>query len=80
MPGATCVGMPLRPAITGLDRAAMRAEAREAFGLDPDRPTLLVTGGSQGARRLNDTMVASAEDAAARPASRCCTPTGTRTR
>ena len=59
MPGATCVGMPLRPAITGLDRAAMRAEARKAFGLDPERPTLLVTGGSQGARRLNDTMVAS---------------------
>ncbi|MEY9926635.1 UDP-N-acetylglucosamine--N-acetylmuramyl-(pentapeptide) pyrophosphoryl-undecaprenol N-acetylglucosamine transferase [Catenulispora sp. GP43] len=59
MPGATCVGMPLRPAITGLDRAALRAEARAAFGLDPDRPTLLVTGGSQGARRLNDTMVAS---------------------
>ena len=59
MPGATCVGMPLRPAITGLDRAAVRAEARESFGLDPDRPTLLVTGGSQGARRLNDTMVAS---------------------
>ncbi|MEZ0111887.1 UDP-N-acetylglucosamine--N-acetylmuramyl-(pentapeptide) pyrophosphoryl-undecaprenol N-acetylglucosamine transferase [Catenulispora sp. EB89] len=59
MPGATCVGMPLRPAITGLDRAAVRAEARRSFGLDPDRPTLLVTGGSQGARRLNDTMVAS---------------------
>jgi len=59
MPGATCVGMPLRPAITGLDRAAVRAEARKAFGLDPERPTLLVTGGSQGARRLNDTMVAS---------------------
>ena len=59
MPGGVCVGMPLRPAITGLDRAATRAEARKAFGLDPDRPTLLVTGGSQGARRLNDTMVAS---------------------
>ncbi|MEY9863067.1 UDP-N-acetylglucosamine--N-acetylmuramyl-(pentapeptide) pyrophosphoryl-undecaprenol N-acetylglucosamine transferase [Catenulispora sp. GAS73] len=59
MPGGVCVGMPLRPAITSLDRAAVRAEARESFGLDPDRPTLLVTGGSQGARRLNDTMVAS---------------------
>ena len=59
MRGATCVGMPLRPAISTLDRAALRAEARRAFGLDPDRPTLLVTGGSQGARRLNETMQAS---------------------
>jgi len=29
------------------------AEARAALGLDPDRPTLLVTGGSQGARTIN---------------------------
>jgi UDP-N-acetylglucosamine--N-acetylmuramyl-(pentapeptide) pyrophosphoryl-undecaprenol N-acetylglucosamine transferase len=39
-----------------LDRAARRAEARTFFGLDPDRTTLLVFGGSQGARRLNETM------------------------
>ncbi|HYF74182.1 MAG TPA: glycosyltransferase, partial [Nocardioides sp.] len=50
--GAEYVGLPIRPMISGLDRAARRAEAREFFGLDPDRPTLLVTGGSQGARRL----------------------------
>jgi UDP-N-acetylglucosamine--N-acetylmuramyl-(pentapeptide) pyrophosphoryl-undecaprenol N-acetylglucosamine transferase len=30
-----------------------REEAARKFGLDPSRPTLLVTGGSQGARRLN---------------------------
>ena len=30
-----------------------RAEAAAKFGLDPARPTLMVTGGSQGARRLN---------------------------
>ncbi|HHN78409.1 MAG TPA: UDP-N-acetylglucosamine--N-acetylmuramyl-(pentapeptide) pyrophosphoryl-undecaprenol N-acetylglucosamine transferase, partial [Phycisphaerales bacterium] len=29
------------------------AEARARFGLDPDAPTLLVTGGSQGARTIN---------------------------
>ena len=56
----TPLGMPLRPAIVGLDRAAKRAEAREFFGLDADRPTLLVFGGSQGARRLNETMKAAA--------------------
>lgn len=53
---AEYVGLPIRPMISGLDRAARRAEAREFFGLDPDRPTLLVTGGSQGARRLNQAV------------------------
>ncbi len=53
LPRAEYVGLPIRRMISTLDRAALRAEARETFGLDPDRPTLLVTGGSQGARRLN---------------------------
>jgi UDP-N-acetylglucosamine--N-acetylmuramyl-(pentapeptide) pyrophosphoryl-undecaprenol N-acetylglucosamine transferase len=48
------VGLPIRRAVASLDRQARRAEARASFGLDPDLPTLLVTGGSQGARRLND--------------------------
>lgn len=56
LPRAEYVGLPIRPMISGLDRAARRAEAREFFGLDPDRPTLLVTGGSQGARRLNQAV------------------------
>jgi len=56
------LGMPLRTAITGLDRLARRAEARAAFGLHPDRRTLLVTGGSLGAQRLNETFGALAED------------------
>ncbi|MGY1827807.1 undecaprenyldiphospho-muramoylpentapeptide beta-N-acetylglucosaminyltransferase [Blastococcus sp. SYSU DS0541] len=54
------VGMPLRRAISTLDRAARRAEARAEFGLDPDRPTLLVFGGSQGAASLNRAAVAAA--------------------
>jgi len=58
LPHATFVGLPLRRAISTLDRAAARPAARQAFGLDPDRPTLLVFGGSQGARRLNLTMAA----------------------
>ena len=58
--GAEYVGLPIRTLISGLDRAALRAEARASFGLDPDRPTLLVTGGSQGARRLNESVSAAA--------------------
>lgn len=56
LPHARHVGIPLRRTIATLDRAATRAEAVAAFGLDPSRPTLLVFGGSQGARRLNETM------------------------
>jgi UDP-N-acetylglucosamine--N-acetylmuramyl-(pentapeptide) pyrophosphoryl-undecaprenol N-acetylglucosamine transferase len=57
---AQYVGLPIRRMISTLDRAALRGEARRGFGLDPDRPTLLVTGGSQGARRLNQVVSAAA--------------------
>ncbi len=50
------IGIPLRRSIATLDRAAARPEARAMFGLDPNLPTLLVTGGSQGARRLNEVI------------------------
>lgn len=53
---AEYVGLPIRRMIATLDRAALRAEARSFFGLDQDRPTLVVTGGSQGARRLNQAV------------------------
>lgn len=53
LPRAEVIGIPLRGAITSLDRAALRAQARAHFGLDPDAPTLLVFGGSQGAQSLN---------------------------
>jgi UDP-N-acetylglucosamine--N-acetylmuramyl-(pentapeptide) pyrophosphoryl-undecaprenol N-acetylglucosamine transferase len=56
LPKAEYVGLPIRRMISTLDRAAQRAEARTFFGLDPDRPTLVVTGGSQGARRLNQAV------------------------
>jgi UDP-N-acetylglucosamine--N-acetylmuramyl-(pentapeptide) pyrophosphoryl-undecaprenol N-acetylglucosamine transferase len=58
---AEVVGMPLRGAISGLDRAARRAEARAEFSLDADRPTLLVFGGSQGAASLNRAAVGAAD-------------------
>lgn len=53
---ATYTGLPIRRLIATLDRAALRADARAHFGLDAGRPTLLVTGGSQGARRINATL------------------------
>jgi len=60
LPHAVFTGLPIRRMIATLDRAAMRAEGRAAFGLDPELPTLLVTGGSQGARRLNSTVSSAA--------------------
>ncbi|MBK4347757.1 UDP-N-acetylglucosamine--N-acetylmuramyl-(pentapeptide) pyrophosphoryl-undecaprenol N-acetylglucosamine transferase [Lacisediminihabitans changchengi] len=50
------VGMPLRREIEELDRAASRTEAIRAFGLDPRKPVLLITGGSQGAMAINETI------------------------
>ena len=65
LPHAEVVGVPLRADIERLARdPAARAEAKRSalahFGLDPQRPVLLVTGGSLGARRLNQTVAASA--------------------
>jgi UDP-N-acetylglucosamine--N-acetylmuramyl-(pentapeptide) pyrophosphoryl-undecaprenol N-acetylglucosamine transferase len=53
LPHATCVGIPIRKEISGLNRLALADKAREHFGLRPDLPVLLVTGGSQGARSIN---------------------------
>jgi UDP-N-acetylglucosamine--N-acetylmuramyl-(pentapeptide) pyrophosphoryl-undecaprenol N-acetylglucosamine transferase len=53
LPHATPIGIPLRPAIAGLDRAALRSEARARFGLAGEGPVLMVTGGSQGAQAIN---------------------------
>lgn len=56
--GANTVGIPVREALLRLDRAAVRDEALRTFGLVADRPVLLVFGGSQGARRLNEVVEA----------------------
>jgi len=65
LPGVEVVGVPLRSSITRLDRAALRARARDYFGLDPRAPTLLVTGGSQGARSINVAVAGAAAELAA---------------
>lgn len=50
-------GNPVRDDMLALDRGARRSQARERFGLVGDRPTLLVFGGSQGARSLNRAVI-----------------------
>jgi len=57
--GARYVGMPMRREISGLDRVGARTAARTALGLDPDQPTLIVTGGSSGAQSINRAIAAS---------------------
>ena len=47
-------GCPVRSAFLGADRAAGLAR----FGLDPSRKTLLITGASQGARTINQAVLA----------------------
>lgn len=54
----TLIGNPVREAILnviGMEPGA----AKQSFGLDPALPLALVTGGSQGARHLNEVVVAS---------------------
>lgn len=60
--GAETLGIPLRTELADLDRSAVRSHAREFFQLDPDRQCLLVFGGSLGARRINEAVVAAAPE------------------
>jgi UDP-N-acetylglucosamine--N-acetylmuramyl-(pentapeptide) pyrophosphoryl-undecaprenol N-acetylglucosamine transferase len=54
------IGIPIRQQIASLDRLALGDEARARFGLRPDLPVLLVTGGSQGARSINTAVLGAA--------------------
>ncbi len=49
----TTTGTPVRPQFQPRDAAACRT----ALGLEPNRPTILVVGGSQGARGLNEMIL-----------------------
>lgn len=59
------VGVPVRAAITSLDRMALRAEARAHFGFAEQDRVLLVFGGSQGAQSINRAVAGAAEALAA---------------
>jgi len=69
LPDAIHTGLPLRRAITDLaqrlqdpaEGAQLRAQARAHWGWPEDTPTLLVTGGSTGALRLNLATAAAIE-------------------
>ncbi|HHV61818.1 MAG TPA: undecaprenyldiphospho-muramoylpentapeptide beta-N-acetylglucosaminyltransferase [Firmicutes bacterium] len=53
-PGRVVVtGNPVRPSVL----AATRAGGSASLGLDPQKPTLLVFGGSQGSRAINQAMI-----------------------
>jgi UDP-N-acetylglucosamine--N-acetylmuramyl-(pentapeptide) pyrophosphoryl-undecaprenol N-acetylglucosamine transferase len=53
-------GNPVQRRLRDLDLVARRGRGRKRLGLDPQRTTLLVFGGSQGARSINRTVAASA--------------------
>ena len=48
-------GNPVRASL--LDCKATPEDARKAFGLEPDKPTVLVIGGSLGARTVNESII-----------------------
>lgn len=62
------VGLPLRPAIAQLasdlehDRIATRKAAAVQLGVNPNRPLVVVTGGSLGAVNVNRAVAASAKE------------------
>jgi UDP-N-acetylglucosamine--N-acetylmuramyl-(pentapeptide) pyrophosphoryl-undecaprenol N-acetylglucosamine transferase len=65
LPGAQCLGLPLRAGLTELardGRESRREAAAQTFGLDPMLPTLLVSGGSQGARSINQAVFGARDD------------------
>jgi len=60
VPLVVATGCPVRRAFLEADASA----AHGAFGLDPDKQTLLITGASQGARTINQAVVALIDDLA----------------
>ncbi len=51
----TMTGNPVRQNV--LDTKLTQEEARKSFGLDPEKPTILLVGGSLGARTINESVL-----------------------
>ena len=65
MPGDV-VGIPVRPGV-GVDTDGAKAlRGYKMWDLDPDKPVVLITGGSQGAVSINRAVAGAIEDIAAR--------------
>ncbi|MFB7663055.1 glycosyltransferase [Kitasatospora sp. NPDC056138] len=73
---AETVGMPLVGALAGLDRSALRAEARARLGVPPGVQLVLFNGGSLGAARLTEAAVGLAARWRGRPDLRLLIKTG----
>ncbi|MFI6943322.1 UDP-N-acetylglucosamine--N-acetylmuramyl-(pentapeptide) pyrophosphoryl-undecaprenol N-acetylglucosamine transferase [Streptomyces sp. NPDC050418] len=58
---ARVVGMPIAAELAGLDRTALRGEARRALGVPQDVRLIVFNGGSLGAARLTEAAVGLAE-------------------
>lgn len=56
LPRAVVTGAPVRQAILDVDRAGGRHEARRRLGVPDDRFLVVVVGGSQGSKALNDAI------------------------
>ena len=56
-------GNPVRQGL--LDPTLTKTESSAIFGLEPDLPTVLIIGGSLGARTINDSIIAGLESIAA---------------
>ena len=60
-PRAVLVGNPVRAALRDFDKRSLQPAGRREFGLEEGRPTLLVFGGSQGARSINEAVLGAYE-------------------
>lgn len=58
LPRAVVTGNPIRAEITAIDPGRDRVAAKRAFGVEEERRLLLVFGGSLGALRINEAVLA----------------------
>lgn len=62
LPKATVTGNPVRSVVTQVERSlTARARAKEALGFSSSQPLVVATGGSLGARRINEAVASLAE-------------------